>query len=505
MRYTREAAADPAPRPRRWAPLVAIVLLALTAQTSSGQSPSGGRPWIAPTDRRFQERFQELLLDEPTRDLTLGWTYAEEIGRPVAPLLWGLLDAERSNVERRLALLVAALVADGPTSDQRLFALLDRPKPLLAERAMASLWIALGPARARPMPGALQRLIGPNKEPEDLLAVAARLAAARYRVDPQASPVLHAKDPGLLAAAAFAGLPVGKTVAQRLWRGEVRHGGLFRRGAMLGAARADGAGGLSEALSDYAAAVLAGTDARRGGERGAAVLLLARHDALGAALATLDWELLRLAVSQPQSAASLRSRLRPTPFARDPMPGLLAAAYAWNAPVADVMARASQWGNEPLVRGALAVALAARLCTMPKPPAVEQQLDFAEWSFVSWASTGTYSRPSRLEDARLEVFAAVLAQGRATKASARAELELALWRWGSHPGLGPWELERQLIRDLLLVGSRAGGKYRAEVPSHLRYFPTGLDRDDPFFDIAVELYEFTGRRARGVPAEHRLR
>jgi len=501
----RGAAADPSPRPRRWAPLVAIVLLALTAQTSSGQSPSAGRPWIAPTDRRFQERFQQLLLDEPSRDLAVGWTYAEEIGRPVAPLLWGMLDAEQSNVERRLALLVAALVAGGPTSEERLFALLDLPKPLLAERAMASLWIALGPARARPMPRVLQRLIGPNKEPEDLLAVAARLAAGRYRVDAQATPVLHSKDPGLLAAAAFARLPVGKTVTQRLWRGEVRHGGLFRRAAMLGAARSEGSAPLQKALSEHAAAALSRTDTRDRGERAAAVLLLARHDALGAAATTLDWELLRVAVSQPQSAASLRKRLRPTPFARDPMPGLLAAAYAWNAPVSEVLGRAAEWGSEPQVRGALAVALAARLCFLPAAPEVEQQLDFPEWSFVTWASTGAFARPARFEDARLEAFAAVLAAGRATKASARAELELALWRWGSHPGLGPWELERQLIRDLLLVGSRAGGKYRAEVPTHLRYFPTGLDRDDPFFDIAVALYEFTGRRTRAVPYEYRLR
>ena len=81
---------------------------------------------------------------------------------------------------------------------------------------------------------------------------------------------------------------------------------------------------------------------------------------------------------------------------------------------------------------------------------------------------------------------------------------MALWRWGSHPRIGPWRAERELIRDLLLVGSRAGTRYQPELPSHLRYFATGLDRDDAFFDLASALYEFTARQRTSVPSEHRL-
>ena len=81
---------------------------------------------------------------------------------------------------------------------------------------------------------------------------------------------------------------------------------------------------------------------------------------------------------------------------------------------------------------------------------------------------------------------------------------MALWRWGSHPRVGVWRAERQLIRDLLLVGSRSGARYQPERPPHLRYFATGLDRDDSFFDLASALYEFTRRPRTPVPLAHRI-
>ena len=491
--------------PRRWISIGVIGCLAVAPQPASGQSPSGARSWIDPADERYQERFEVLLLDEPTRDLARGWSYAKELGRPVSPMLWAMLDAERSNVDRRLALLVAALVAGGPASDARLFRMLDLPKPLLAERAMASLWIALGPQRQRPVEGALSSLLGPNTEPEDLLAVAARLAVARFPAPSKPAAAVRSKDPGLLASAAFSRSPVGRTSAQRQWRAGSRHAGLFRRAAMLGALRSEDAAGVGQQLKDRASAALRDGDARDRGERAAAALLLARFGELAVDRAPLGWELLKLAVSQPASAAALRGQLRPSRFARDPEPGRLAAAYALYAPLAEVLAAAAEWSRDQVVRRHLALALALRLCTLDAPPPIETELDFPEWSLVVWASGGTPQPAAPFEDERLAALAEVLAAGRASKESVRAELELVLWRLGSHPGIGPWELERQLVRDLLLVGSRAGGKYRPEVPLHQRYFPTGLDREDPFFDVAVALYEFAGRRTGPVPAQLRLR
>ena len=500
-----QAAGSAAAPSWRWAPLGLIGVLALAAQPSSGQSPTQGRPWIEPSDRRFQDHFRVLLLDEPTRDLARGWSYAAELGRPVAPLLWKLHDSERSNLERRLALLVAALVAGGPAADERMLRLLDQQKPLLAERAMTSLWIALGPARPKPVPEIVQRLVGPNKEPEALLAIAARLAAARFPASRQPPPALHARDPGVLAAAAFAQLPVGRTSAARQWRGGLRHSDLFRRAAMLGALRIEAPASPPAEVLARASATVVSPDARDRGERAAAALLLARFGRFCPEQPPLGWELLKLAASQPESAPALRARLRPARFARDPEPGRLAAAYALYAPISEVLKRADEWSQDVVVRRHLAIALAARLTAIAAPPAIDMRLGFPEWSLVVWASGGTVEQVQRFEDPRLASLGEVMAAGRVTKASVRRELELVLWRWGSHPSLGPLELERELVRDLLLVGSRAGGKYAAQVPSHLRYFPTGLDRDDPFFDIAVALFEFASRRVGPVPAAYRLR
>src|SRR5262245_48629128 len=64
-------------------------------------------------DERLRERFRQLLLVQPKRDLAAGWQLAADIGRPAAPLLWRLFDLEPSNVENRLVLLTAAMVAGG--------------------------------------------------------------------------------------------------------------------------------------------------------------------------------------------------------------------------------------------------------------------------------------------------------------------------------------------------------------------------------------------------------
>jgi hypothetical protein len=77
---------------------------------------------------------------------------------------------------------------------------------------------------------------------------------------------------------------------------------------------------------------------------------------------------------------------------------------------------------------------------------------------------------------------------------------------GQSPGLGTWENERLLLRDLILVGSSSGGgKYQPQVRPHERYRPQGLGPDDPFFTVAVALYDFTSRPRLPLPPEYRLR
>lgn len=421
-------------------------------------------------------------------------------------MLWELLDAERSNVERRLAVLGAALIAGGPAEDERLFAFLDQDRAMLPERVMASLWIALGPLRMRPIRGALQRILGPNKEPEELLSVAARLAAARLQPDAPRSLPLESEDPGLLAAAVFGGMPVARTSSQRQWRSRHRDASLYRRAAFLADRRAVDHPDRDPQLVERAQRALKERYAGGAKERDAAVLLLAAAAALDAQQPGLDWRQLRIVASQPASVTYLRSRLQPTPLARDPEPARLAAAYALWMPLDQVVSTRDTWGQDSRICSSVAVALAARLCAAPAEGSLDVDLPgVPEWAFAKWAAGGRFDLRGDLQDSRLANLAVVLANGRASRDAVREELELALWRWRSHPGLAAWELERQLVRDLLLVGSRSGGKYAPGIAPHLRYFPAGLDRDDSFFDVAVALFEFVGASSGPVPAEHRLR
>jgi hypothetical protein len=88
----------------------------------------------------------------------------------------------------------------------------------------------------------------------------------------------------------------------------------------------------------------------------------------------------------------------------------------------------------------------------------------------------------------------------------RGVLEEVMWKWGSHPGLGAWELERQLIRDLLLVGSNiGGGKYQPHVRPEQRYRAAGIGPDAVFFEIAVAWFDFSAQPRGAPPAEYRLR
>ena len=421
-------------------------------------------------------------------------------------MLWELLDAERSNVDRRLAVLVAALVAGGPGADERLFEFLGRGRAMLPERTMAALWIALGPKRARGLPDVRGRVLGPNKEPEELLAIAARLAAARFGGGREGVSTLDSDDPGLLAAAVFAEMPVARTCAEREWRSEHRDAALYRRAAFLSDRYRVDRANSSPRLLDRARSALLQRGIGGASERDAAVLLLAAAGELDLQQSGLDWRQLRIVANQSASAELLRARLQPTPLARDPEPSRLGTAFALRMPVDQVLSSRATWGDDERIRAPIAVALAARLCAEPRRSALDLELaGVPEWAFVRWASGGRFRMEGVPADARLAELAKVVADGRVSRSAAREALELALWRWGSHPGLAAWELERQLIRDLLLVGSRTGGRYAPGVAPHLRYFPAGLDRDDTFFDVAVALYEFTGRRSGPIPVAHRLR
>lgn len=498
-----------------------IGLLCALAQPVSGQVLTEEVGVITARNTDYQTRFRELLLTVSSRDLHAGWQLARNLGRPVAPVLWQMLSAERSNVDRRLVLLIAAVLAEGPGKDSRLFALLDQRQAMLPERIIAAMLMALGPHRTRPMEDFWSRCIGPNVEPEPLLGLAVRIACARFPGAAKAAPTTQSEDPGIVAAAAFSGLRMSSQKQKKLWRSEGRHAELFFRGALLGEGWRYAIHGDPPTLLDRASQLLNTREERLQAARAAAMLLRARAGVLDPKGVRPDWRLLQLVASQSASRRALQAWLSPSPLAREEDLERLAVAHALYQPVHKTVNALSEWRADPEVRRHIAVALAVRLATgdvvrggagqgtsaSASPEVIKLALpDLPEFRFAVWASGGEFGAGSKCADPKLEQLASLISAGRVSRKIVRATLEEALWRWGSHPGIGPWQQERLLIRDLMLVGStRGGGKYQSHIRSELRYVATGLDRSDTFFSIAVEMYEFLSRPVAPVPAQYLLR
>lgn len=477
------------------------------ASAQDGSSlATGGVGWITTKDERVRERFRQLLLATPTRDLAVGWQLALDLGRPATPLLWEMLQAEKSNVESRLIVLAAAVLAGGVAEDARLFEWLDQQKPMLEERALASLMMALGPVRSRPVPNFWTRCFGPTKSPELLLSVAVRLASVRFPGAEDGAPLLQGDDPGLAAAAAFSGTG---GVAARWWNLTTpeRHAELVWRGSLLGSARRWRADGAAPEPSFEVARQLLGLGGDlRAPLRSAAALLLAHGQQFRAEEPRLDWLLLQAAVSDPRTNDRLAAWLGPKAQPRDEQPSRLAVAYALSRPTRTVVDERSVWGSDPAIRQHVAVALAFRLLAQDAPQPTDATLPgVAEWQFVRFACGAPIERGQLPDDPHLRVALQLAADGRMPRAALRTALEEALWRWDSHPGLVAWQQERLLVRDLLLSGSaQGGGKYLPQVRADQRYVPGGLDRKDGFFGVAVQLYDFLAAPRAPIPAERRL-
>jgi len=468
---------------------------------------------VAARNTKYQKRFKDLLLSHDAADLAAGWELARTLGRPVVPLLWEMHAAERSNIRRQLVLLIAAVLAGGPAEDGRLFVLLDRNKPMLPERAIVAMLLALGPQRARPVKNIWARIIGPNKEPEPLLDLASRLACVRFPGATDGTPVIHEGDyegdHGIQAAAAFAGFRMSPLLLRTSWRSKDRHAELFHRGMLLGDAVRLGRSGTkppSEHLYQ-AKDLLRESGPRFFATHAAAMLLRARAGVLDPRGDRPDWRLLQLCASRPESREALRVWLPAKPLPRDEEPARVAVGYALMQPIEKVLNEYRQWGGDARIHSRVAVALAMRLAagaTSDGP--IELRLpEVPEFQFAVWASGGKFAPGLPIADRDLQQLAELVADGRVSRAVVRRVLEEALWRWGSHPGLAQWREERRLIRDLLLTGSEPGLKYPSHLRNEQRYFATGLDKGDSFFDVAVALYEFLERPVTPVPPEYRLR
>jgi hypothetical protein len=378
---------------------------------------------------------------------------------------------------------------------------------MLEERTMADFLIALGPRRARAMPDLWARCLGPQKPPQQVLAIAARLAAARFPGSDVGAPVLVDDNPGLAAATAYAGLPVPASISGGLWnlKTPANHAELFWRGALLaGAHQATDAQPAPDALLRQARDVTRLVGDHHADARAAAALCLARSHQVRQEGARPPWRQLQLLASEIDSASELQSWLPAVPMPEEPP--RLAVAYVLSRDPSVVIAERDAWGADKRIRRHVAVALAWRLLGDERPAPVEATLPAVpEWFFVRWASGAPAARDGAIEDATLEAAAGLAASQRLPRAAARRVLEEALWRWGSHPGLGLLENDRLLVRDLLLVGSNVGGgQYVPHVPYVERYRPAGIGSENAFFDIAVAAYDFLSRPRLPLPPEYRL-
>ncbi|MCB9887264.1 MAG: hypothetical protein H6838_17370 [Planctomycetes bacterium] len=465
--------------------------------------------WVSAKNEKVRGEIARLLLAVPTRDLAAGWHLCADLGQPAAPLLWELLAEERSNVGRRLALLAGAVLAGGPNEDDRLFAFLALPRPMLEERCLAMMLVALGPQRSRAMPEFWSKSLGPAKTPEQLMAIVVRLAAARFPGTDAGAPGLADGDPGVATAAAFAGLPVPGSIAGPLWnlKTPARHAELFWRGAFLGAGRGATPATGAQVLRERAREVASLPGASFAAARGAATLLRARLHDYEADTPRLEFPLLELATIEAANARALRTQLSaaPSPLVEDPR--RLSVAYVLSRSVTEVVAARDVWGANTKVNRHIAVALAWRLAGEAGAAPLGVQIpDLPEWYLARWAAGDRVGEPPTFEDEQLTMGARLAAAGRLPAAAARRLFEETLWRWGSHPGLGAWEQERLLLRDVLLVGSHpGGGKYVPQVRPELRYRPAGLGPDDVFYDVAVALFDFLATPRGPVPAEYQLR
>ncbi len=480
------------------------------AQRLIGQIQPDSIVTLATDDPQFRTRFAQLLLEARSRDLSAGFELARNLGPAVAGLLWDLHAAEKSNARRRISVLAGAILADGVVGDERVLTALEGDKAQLHDRLMTCLVLALEPVHPRPQPQFWSRVYGSNKqEPVPLLHVLALLASSRFAGAPAAAPTVSLRDadPGIVAAALFAGAPVAEKIVQSFWRRDPpAHAQLVWRGTLLGAlARNDGRLEDEQLLVQRARELINVPGEVNAMAREAAALVLGRARAFERDVRP-DWRLLQLLAADSRTAATVQPWLSATPQPLADDPARLAVEYVLSRSTEAVLGDRAAWGNAPSIRQHVAVALAWRLLGEAEQKPIELPIGgLPEWFFVRWASGVRASRDELIGDPVLEQAARLAADNRLPRDVGRRLLEEALWRWGSHPGLGLWEAQRQLVRDLVLAGSLPGNRYQIGLPDHLRYVPGGLGHVHDFFDVGVELYEFLSARVPPIPGECRLR
>lgn len=460
---------------------------------------------------RVRARFSELLLEAPTRDLRAGWELARELGPVVAPSLFGLASDEKSNMKRRMSAFCAAVMASDPHGEDRVLAALDDKSPM-QDRLCASFLLALGPSRERAPSDFWARSLGRNRqEPEPVLLVAALLAGSRFPGVGASCPqsLLRVDNPGVLAAAVLCGAPAPDPLLQPyLQKRAPTHANLVQRAWLLRAVLQRDAVAATPEIAERAREWMQSPGEANATLREAAALALGASGSVRVdGQNRPDWRMLQLFAFDAKACEALASWIpaQPQPLDEPAWPRL-AVAYALGRPVERVVAERSSWAAVPAVRRHVAIALAMRLCREPRPKPVAVALpEVAEWAFVRWASGEPFPDTPSFVEPSLRQAAAMATEDRLPRESAARLFEDTLWRWGSHPGIGLRDVQRDLVRDLMLSGSLPGNRYAIGLPDHLRYLPAGLGNENDFFGIAVEAWELLRSPALPIPPECRLR
>lgn len=436
-----------------------------------------------------------------------GWELARQLGPAAVPMLRSMHAAEKANVRRRLVVLTAAVIASQSVEENWIFERLGKAQ--LPECVATCFLVALGPRRVRDFPAFWEQVVGRRQEPEPLLRVAAMLAAARVPGAVAAADELRADetDAGVIAAAVMAGIPIPDSVLGPFLREEAppRFAGLVRRGLLIGSL-------LRNVAPDARVVDLARRSFPEDAEvtrlAEAAALVLGRVGAFDPQnKQRVNWQLLRLLAFEPRSARRLSGWLDPTPPPLDEDQKTLAVEYVMSRSVEQVLEEHAQWSSAQAVRRHIAIAVAWRLCGEEDPPPVNWDVpSVPEWFFVRWAAgSPPASAPVIDGDPQLEEAARLATEDRLDRDVGRRLLEEALWRRGSHPGLGLWRTYRQLVCDLLMSGSLPGSKFQISVPQHKRYLPAGLGDENALFEVGVDVFDMLSRPAPPIPEECRLR
>lgn len=462
---------------------LAIGCGAAPAQSGQGQSPGadGAGRWLAAgREAALDERFAAALREARDGVAREFWQAAREAGPSGSAALWRLLGAT-TNDEARLQTLAALVCCGGTAEDARLWRWADAAGRSPRERAFVAFLFAIGPRRPTARPDSL----GGARGNSAFLSIALACAANRFADGAPLAEVDAGQDPGVAAAAAYAGAPLRAGGGQP-FRGD-RHESLYWRGALLGAAR----GEPSAATRERALALRTLPGDGNASLRAAAWWVAARaRDAT-----TADDRPEIVVLEALAGDAAVRARFAPwfdgAVGPRHEQPTRLAVAHAFVAPVRDLVSANAAWRAVPEVEAHVAVVVALRLMEardeavalpdgpawMPARVAMGQAADEA-------------SLASATADLRLRAAMRARAGGRIDDAGYAQALAAALWRWGSHPDLAPWRLDREFVRDVLLAGSQAGGgRFQPHVPPAQRYQPEGMGRSDPWFRVAVAAYD----------------